>query len=209
MSDTAKVKADVTSHQDQSTRRKARRGGRGALFLTAALLALSGILRIGAGASQALANNEPASPEMIQPTTTCEPDAGALTMLAELRSREERLAKREGQIADHSQALALANTEISRKLAALVAAEEKLSGTLAMADAAADKDVARLVAVYEKMKPKDAAPLFAEMNPEFAAGFLARMRPDAAASVMAGLDPKVAYAISVLLAGRNANAPKS
>jgi flagellar motility protein MotE (MotC chaperone) len=59
------------------------------------------------------------------------------------------------------------------------------------------------------MKPKDAAALFETMEPEFAAGFIARMLPDSAAKVMSGLDPKVAYTISVILAGRNASAPKS
>jgi flagellar motility protein MotE (MotC chaperone) len=35
------------------------------------------------------------------------------------------------------------------------------------------------------------------------------MRPEAAAAVLAGLDPGKAYAISAVLAGRNAKAPKS
>jgi flagellar motility protein MotE (MotC chaperone) len=47
------------------------------------------------------------------------------------------------------------------------------------------------------------------MAPDFAAGFLAQMRPDAAAAVLSGLDPNKAYTISVVLAGRNALAPKS
>ena len=47
------------------------------------------------------------------------------------------------------------------------------------------------------------------MEPDFAAGFLGRMRPDAAAAVMAGLTPETAYSISVILAGRNATAPKT
>jgi flagellar motility protein MotE (MotC chaperone) len=46
------------------------------------------------------------------------------------------------------------------------------------------------------------------MDPDFAAGFLGRMRPAAAAGIMAGLSPQKAYTISVLLAGRNAQAPK-
>ena len=46
--------------------------------------------------------------------------------------------------------------------------------------------------------------MFEQMAPEFAAGFLGRMKPAAAANVMAGLSPMSAYAISVLLAGRNA-----
>ncbi|MCB2094399.1 MAG: hypothetical protein H6901_03825 [Rhodobacteraceae bacterium] len=186
-----------------------RRSGRGALFLVAVLLGLSGALRLGAGAGEALANAQrhAATDEATLPEA-CTPEPGTMAMLAALRDREERLAGREAMIADQAQALALAKTEIDQKLAALTDAEEKLAATLAQTDHAADKDVARLVAVYERMKPKDAAPLFEEMAPEFAAGFLARMRPEAAAAVMAGLAPPRAYAISVLLAGRNAKAPK-
>ncbi|MEZ5673973.1 MAG: hypothetical protein R3D81_01625 [Thalassovita sp.] len=79
---------------------------------------------------------------------------------------------------------------------------------MAVADQAAERDIGTLVAVYENMKPKDAAPLFEEMDPNFAAGFLSRMKPEAAAGIMAGLSPNVAYTISVVLAGRNAEAPK-
>jgi flagellar motility protein MotE (MotC chaperone) len=46
------------------------------------------------------------------------------------------------------------------------------------------------------------------MDPEFAAGFLSRMQPAAAAAVLAGMAPDSAYSISVLIAGRNALAPK-
>lgn len=196
--------------QARARSRRPRRGGRGALFVIAILLGGSGLIRIGTGAGHALANANAAETAETTPTgPVCEPDAGALAMLEDLRAREARLAAREAQVEDRSQALTLAKAEIDGKIAALVAAEDKLAATLTLADQAADEDVARLVAVYEKMKPKDAASLFGEMDPDFAAGFLARMRPDAAAAVMAGLDPKAAYTISVLLAGRNANAPKN
>lgn len=189
--------------------RRPRRGGQGALFLIALLLGGSGVIRLGLGTDLALAKTQEAAPEAgTAETSACEPDGGALAMLDELRAREERLKQREAEVADRAQALSVAKSEIDGRLAELVAAEEKLSAALTLADEAADEDVARLVTVYEKMKPKDAASLFAEMDPDFAAGFVARMRPDAAAAVMAGLDPKEAYTISVVLAGRNANAPK-
>lgn len=187
--------------------RKSRRAGRGALFLVALLLGGSGVIRLGLGADHAFAMAGAAAPETAAPAA-CEPDGGALAMLDELKAREARVREREAALDDRAQALTLARAEIDAKLADLTAAEEKLAATLSLADQAAEEDVARLTAVYEKMKPKDAASLFAEMEPDFAAGFLARMRPDAAAAVMAGLDPKAAYAISVLLAGRNAAAPK-
>lgn len=187
--------------------KRARRANRGALVVITALLTGSGLIRLGDGAGQAFALASEPEKQITEPVS-CEPDAGAMALLDGLKSRETRLASREAMIADRAQALALAEAKIDEKLAALVAAEQQLASTLAIADKAAETDIARLTAVYENMKPKEAAPLFTEMDPEFAAGFLARMRPDAAAAVMSGLDPKTAYTISVLLAGRNANAPK-
>jgi flagellar motility protein MotE (MotC chaperone) len=192
----------------KTSRRPDRRSRRGALFFIAVLLASSGLLRLGLGVGHALANAEETDTAVSEAPQTCEPDGGALAMLEDLRAREERLLRQEEKAADLQQALALAKTEIDAKLAALVTAEERLASTLTLADEAADKDVTRLIAVYEKMKPKDAAQVFGEMAPDFAAGFLARMKPEAAAAVMAGLEPQKAYTISVLLAGRNAAAPR-
>ncbi len=90
----------------------------------------------------------------------------------------------------------------------LTDAEARLRENLALADGAAEQDLVRLTAVYEAMKPAEAAPLFAAMAPEFAAGFLGRMRPDAAAAILSGMNAEAAYAISVLIAGRNALVPK-
>lgn len=192
-----------------SARRRAR-ARRGGLFLLALFLAASGLLRIGDGIGQAFAEGAPAQEAASPPTpAACEPDGGAADLLASLRARATRLGEQERKAADREQALRLAREEIDAKLAELAAAEEKLAATVAVADQAADKDVARLVAMYEAMKPKDAAKLFGEMDPDFAAGFLARMRPEAAAAILAGLEPERAYTISAVLAGRNAKAPKS
>ena len=79
---------------------------------------------------------------------------------------------------------------------------------MATADKAAENDIGRLTAVYENMKPDQAAALFRLMEPSFAAGFLGRMRPDSAAAILAGLEPDLAYSISVVLAGRNADVPR-
>jgi flagellar motility protein MotE (MotC chaperone) len=57
------------------------------------------------------------------------------------------------------------------------------------------------------MKPKEAAEIFETMDVSFAAGFLNRMRPDAAAGILSNVETTTAYAISVVMAGRNAGAP--
>ncbi|GAB4386302.1 MotE family protein [Albidovulum sp.] len=189
-------------------RRRPARSRPGTLFWLAALFAASGAIRIGLQASHAFAVE--AQPVAAAPEAqSCAPPPDVMAMLTELREREARVAEREVRAGSREQALALAQADIERRLAELTRAEEELAQTLAQADGAADRDVQTLVAVYEQMKPKDAAALFDEMDPAFAAGFLARMRADAAAQVMAGLEPKKAYAISVLLAGRNANAPQN
>ena len=186
------------------------------LLMLGAYLALSGALRIGNGVGQAMAEAtipavEGVTPSDAAPATgaACDAATGSAELLAALQAREAKLKEAEAKAAEREQSQALARSEIERRIAALTEAEQKLAATVAIADQAADKDVTRLVSVYEAMKPKDAARLFAEMDPEFAAGFLAKMRPEAAGAVLAGLDPAKAYAITAHLAGRNALAPKS
>ncbi|MCF8510066.1 MAG: hypothetical protein K9G43_01345 [Rhodobacteraceae bacterium] len=184
-----------------------KRTGRGALVVLALFLASSGALRIGGLAGQALANAKADSAEVPPPTPQdCPPTPPAL--LQALNDREEQLRVQQAAIEDRMAALALADAAITRRMEELSDAETSLKDVLALADGAAEQDLARLTSVYEAMKPADAAALFGAMAPEFAAGFLGRMQPASAAAVMAGMAPDKAYAISLLIAGRNALAPK-
>lgn len=191
-----------------------KRFGNGVLPLIACLLLSSALIRITLDARAAFAfesdvheNAEAMMPALSEkePVDMAELD----TLLVAFQDREARLATREIQIEMRVQALAVADREIERKLAVLIQAENRLKSTLAYASTAAEDDLARLTTVYENMKSKDAAALFEQMDPKFAAGFLGRMRADAAAGIMAGLEPQTAYAVSILLAGRNANVPKN
>lgn len=198
-----------------------RRIGRGALMAIALLFLSSAFLRLGMGAGSALAQAEQTDEAMGEESDTIAEDmnedapasprnrAEVGSLLDALQKREARVKALEEQIERRTKALAVADAEIERRLQALAEAEENLRRTLALADGAAEDDLARLTSVYENMKPKEAAALFEAMEPDFAAGFLGRMRPDAAAAIMAGLAPETAYTISVILAGRNATAPKS
>ena len=180
--------------------------GRGTLFIIGMLFATSGALRLGSGVGTALAQakDAPDTAAAVVPAS-CEPPVA----LAEALSlREGRLAVREAALNDRQAALQLADEAITERLAALEAMEAKLRATLAVADGAAEADVERLTAVYQAMKPKDAAALFESMSPDFAAGFLGRMAPESAAAILSGMSAEAAYGISVIVAGRNAKAPK-
>lgn len=182
-----------------------RKPGRGALFIVAMLLAMSGALRLGSGVGAALASSEDAPEEEGQAEPqVCESPAAlseALTL------REDRLAAREAALQDRLAALALAEATITDRMVEMQAMEEELRSTLALADNAAEKDIEKLAAVYQAMKPKDAALLFETMSPEFAAGFLGRLSPDSAAAILSSMSPEAAYGISVIVAGRNVGAP--
>ncbi|MDJ0825796.1 MAG: hypothetical protein QNJ16_09865 [Rhodobacter sp.] len=188
-----------------------RQAGRGALWVIAGLLLLSGVLRFTSSTGPALAREveslQSAKPDTAPVAVICEAPEDIAKVLDALGAQRKRLDERESALLDRVAALNLAESEIARNLAALEAAQSELEATLAIADQAAEGDLTRLTSVYENMKPKEAAALFEEMAPDFAAGFLGRMRPDAAAAVMAGLSPQTAYSISVFLAGRNADVP--
>lgn len=197
----------------KSRQKTRKRAGRGALSLIAALFLLSALIRIGPDAGAALASSgllevddKRALVEELPKARAS--DAELQSMLTAFQERDARLVEREAQLEMRLQALLVADREIERKMTALSNAEDALRDTMAYADTAAEGDLASLTAVYENMKPKDAAALFEEMDPDFAAGFLGRMRADSAAGIMAGLSPPVAYSVSILLAGRNANVPK-
>lgn len=204
-------------------RKKAvRRSGRGSVALIALLLTTSAVLRLVSGTNVAFAEgadnattlatkeHKQANAPLSGKTSNKDSNSAEMgSLLAALQARETKVKERETQIEMRSKALAIADAEITKRIAKLEKAEIELRATLSLADGAAEDDLSRLTAVYENMKPKDAAALFETMEPDFAAGFLGRMRPDTAASVLAGLTPAAAYSISVILASRNANVPKS
>ncbi|KIC38783.1 hypothetical protein RA27_19755 [Ruegeria sp. ANG-R] len=187
-----------------------RRARGGVLTVISLLMIGSAIIRVGLEAGPALARG--AEPAMAAPADargkTAADAADLQLLLTELLRREDELNRRENTIVDRERALDIAGQAIDSRLAMLQEAEETLRDTVAIAESAAENDLTQLTDVYESMKPKDAAALFETMDPVFAAGFLSRMPPDAAANVMAGLSPEVAYTISVVMAGRNANAPQ-
>ncbi len=186
--------------------------GRGALALISFLLLASGLVRLSTGSGTAIALeikdhangvmkfSEESDPDDIAPEL--------VALLQEAQEREQALAQKEAELETRLQALALVETAVAEDLARLEQAEAKLRATMATADKAAETDIGRLTAVYENMKPDQAAALFQLMEPSFAAGFLGRMRPDSAAAILAGLEPDLAYSISVVLAGRNAGVPR-
>lgn len=183
----------------------------------ALLFALAASLKLASGLGVALAQGPepdpavaavapsplPPTPQLLQASL-----ADNAALVVDLRRREQALAEREAAIAERAALVEAAQGRLQEQIRALESAESELSATMALADRAAEDDIARLVSVFEAMKPEEAAAVFAEMDASFAAGFLARLTPQTAADILAGLEPRQAYGFSAILAGRNADVPR-
>ncbi|MCK0168250.1 hypothetical protein MWU52_11855 [Jannaschia sp. S6380] len=176
-----------------------------AATLLIAALVVSALTRIVSAGLSGLPGDGSPEPDDIA-TLLCPPSEEVALLLDQIADRDAELRDRETALALREQDLRVARQEAEAQLLRLAAAEDRLAARMQQSSTAAEGDVERLVAVYEGMKPKDAATLFETMEPGFAAGFLARMRPDAAANLFSNLTPEKAYALSVTMAGRNANA---
>ncbi|PWJ17412.1 MotE family protein [Jannaschia seohaensis] len=181
------------------------------LFFAALLtvLALSALARIVSASIASMPDGTEATPSPPAPAALlCPPSSEVSDLLRAIAVRDAELEERERQVALREQDARLARQEIRASLEEMATARAALEARMFVSDSASEEDVARLVTVYEGMKPKDAAALFETMDAGFAAGFLGRMRPDAAAAIFSSLSPEQAYALSVWIAGRNANAAR-
>lgn len=178
------------------------------LTTVAFVLVLSALTRI-VSASLAAIPDEAA--DIALPTAEsllCPPSDEVATLLEQIARRDRTLSDRETAAALREQDIEIARQEVVGSLDRLAEAEARLAARMERSASASDDDLTRLVEVYEGMKPKDAAILFEAMDPTFAAGFMSRMASESASALFSNLSPEKAYALSVIMAGRNANAAK-
>ena len=181
------------------------------LYLAAILLTASVVLRIVVQADQAVAlvqtKEDPLPATTTVQSNTCEDTFDVEPVLTALNNRTARLDEKEAKLLELANIAEQAKIDAEARLAALEQAETRLKEQVSVAQTAAQSDLAKLTAVYAAMNAKQAAALFEEMDPDFAAGFLGLLEPEKAAEILAGVSPSKAYALSVIVAGRNANAP--
>ena len=177
----------------------------GALSSLAACFFVSGLLRAGEVVAALPVYREATAEHAVEPAQTLVeadlPDLGALA--AELHRQRADLTRREAALEEREQLLEAIEERLRDRLAELAAARDKLAETAALVDDAAGKDVRHLAEMYRQMKPKQAGQIFNAMAPEFAAGFLGEMGAVPAALILANMEADKAYAVSLLLAGRN------
>jgi flagellar motility protein MotE (MotC chaperone) len=149
------------------------------------------------------------------PTAVCAPSAAELAkaaglspaelqVLQSLGNRRGELDKREQDIDTQMALLAAAETKLDAKLKSLTALKGQMQALLGQVDKKQDEETMRLVSVYEKMKPRDAAAVMTALDDKVRIPVAAKMKDRALAAVLSAMPPAEAKKITESLAQRYA-----
>ena len=98
--------------------------------------------------------------------------------------------------------IAAAEAQITARLLALKKAKAALGETKAGQDAGRSGGIERLIAVYDAMKPAEAATILAALPPDFAAEILTRVQPETGARIIAQIEPGQAAVLTAHMGAR-------
>lgn len=122
-----------------------------------------------------------------------------------LRIRDDRIAKALTELDRRKAEIATARATLEAELRRLKAAGGRSGGSTTARQRAVEDDISRLVAVYEAMKPKEAADVLAALPPNFSAELLMRVNPETGARIIAAIDPEKAAVLTTYMGARSAS----
>ncbi|WAC48055.1 hypothetical protein OVA03_15365 [Asticcacaulis sp. SL142] len=173
----------------------------------------------GADASSAQAPNAMSVMDMATPAATVAPapvcatsindlakQAGMspseLQVLQSLGTRRTQLDAREKQIASQEALIQAADAKLDGRIKQMEALKGQIQALLDQANKGADDDTARMIKVYEAMKPKDAARVLETMRDDVRLPIAAKMKERSLAAVLAQMTPNGAKELTEKLAMR-------
>ncbi|MDO5632023.1 MAG: hypothetical protein Q4G22_09305 [Paracoccus sp. (in: a-proteobacteria)] len=131
----------------------------------------------------------------------------AVAMAGELRDRALRIQTYTEALEAKKAELALAEQTLRTRLSELRAVQTSSHSRRSQASAAVQDDINRLVAVYDVMKPTDAAQVLTSLPPDFAAEILMRLTPENGARIIAAVEPGQAAILTTHMGARSARKP--
>jgi len=127
---------------------------------------------------------------------------GELQTLQNLGARRGQIDDRERLLDTQLQLLAAAETKVDSKMKALNGVKAEIQALLGQADQQQQAEIDRLVTVYEKMKPADAAAVFATLDDKVRIPVAAKMKVAALAQILAKMPTTEAKKVTESLAHR-------
>lgn len=125
-----------------------------------------------------------------------------LRILQNLGERRGQLDAREQAMDTQTKLLTSAELKLDAKIKALMALKAELQALTTQATTQKAAEADRLVSVYEKMKPKAAAPIFATLEDGVRLPVAAKLRPQTLAAILAEMSPADAKKLTERLAAR-------
>ncbi|MBS0294858.1 MAG: MotE family protein [Proteobacteria bacterium] len=125
-----------------------------------------------------------------------------LRVLQGLQARRGELDEREQSMQTNLALLGAAETKVDGKLKALTDLKGEIQGMLGQVDAKQDAEVMRLVTVYSKMKPADAAAVMIQLDDKVRVPVAAKMKEAILAQVLGKMPPAEAKKLTEKLASR-------
>lgn len=128
-----------------------------------------------------------AEPAELMAGCTDVPEAVALAET--LRERSLRIDRYMQDMQRRKDEIALAQKQLTERLVELRKLKQQIGQNDQGHARARNDDIARLIAVYDQMKPEQAAMVLSNLPPDFAAQILARVQPETGARIMASVEP--------------------
>ncbi len=126
-----------------------------------------------------------------------------IKVLQELSKRRVQLDQRERNIDMRAGLLKAAEKRIAEKITQLKALQASLKTKIKDRDEKTEPQMESLVKIYEKMKAKDAARIFAKLDLDILLDVIRRMKEAKSAPILAAMDPSRAKDVTVELARRS------
>jgi flagellar motility protein MotE (MotC chaperone) len=133
--------------------------------------------------------------------------AGERAILESLHERREQLDARRRELDMRESLLKAAEKRVEDKVAELKEVEGRVKTAMGSRDAAEAKRFKGIIAMYESMKPKDAARIFDRLDMQILVDVSTQMNPRAMSAILAQMTPEAAERLTVELANRASARP--
>lgn len=125
-----------------------------------------------------------------------------LQVLQNLGARRGELDQRENDLDTQLALMAAAEAKLDAKIKSLTGLKGDIQGLMGQADQAQEAEIARMVKVFESMKPKDAAPRLVLLDDKVRLPIAAKMKEKSLAAILAQMAPSDAKTLTEALSDR-------
>ncbi|RNF32911.1 MotE family protein [Paracoccus methylarcula] len=127
----------------------------------------------------------------------------AVALAETLQTRSLRIERYMGSLEEKKAEIVRAEAALRDRLAELKAQKATLRSRRDGTSQAVRSDIDRLVALYDQMKPAEAAAILTNLPSDFAAEILMRVNPETGARIIAAVEPRQAALLTAEMGARS------